>query len=228
VGFGIPGKPNMARVEIAVKGLFATPVAAVEVPGAERLNAELERTILHRRAESPSVQASNAGGWHSDREIVTWGGAPVAAILDVAKGVATQMTADRHGRPVRPDWAVQAWANVNATGHGNICHYHPGSFWSGTYYVADGGCADDPSLGGEFEMLDPRGPGPGMYAPHLKFAGEDGTSAGSAEVIRPRPGLLLLFPSWLFHQVRPYRGTGLRISIAFNLGLAGAPAEGAA
>ena len=29
--------------------------------------------------------------------------------------------------------------------------------------------------------------------------------------------LLFMFPSWLFHQVRPYRGSGLRISIAFNL-----------
>ncbi len=211
----------MARVEIAVKGLFATPVAAVEVPGAEALNAALESTILARRAQAASIQASNAGGWHSDREIAEWGGAPVATVLDVAKGVATRMTADRQGQPVRPAWTVQAWANVNGPGDGNICHYHPGSFWSGTYYVADGGCGADPSLGGEFEMLDPRGPGPGMYAPGLKFAGEDGTAAGSGEMIRPRPGLLMLFPSWLFHQVRPYRGTGLRISIAFNLGVAG-------
>ena len=36
--------------------------------------------------------------------------------------------------------------------------------------------------------------------------GEDGQSVGAAETIRPRPGLLFLFPSWLFHQVRPYRG----------------------
>ncbi len=209
----------MARVEIAVKGLFATPVAAVEVPGAAALNRELERIILQRRAETPSVQASNAGGWHSDRHIAVWGGAPIATILDIARGVATQMTADRNGKPVRPAWTVQAWANVNGPGDGNICHYHPGAFWSGTYYVDDGGCATDASLGGEFEMLDPRGPGPGMYAPALKFAGEDGTSAGSGETIRPRPGLLFLFPSWLYHQVRPYRGNGLRISIAFNLGI---------
>jgi hypothetical protein len=33
---------------------------------------------------------------------------------------------------------------------------------------------------------------------------------------------LFLFPSWLFHQVRPYRGTRLRISMAFNLGVADA------
>ena len=209
----------MARIEIAVKGLFATPVAAVEMPGAAALNAGLERAILRRRETTPSIQASNAGGWHSDREIAEWGGAGIAALLEAAKGIATQMTADRQGRPVQPAWTVQAWANVNGPGDGNICHYHPGAVWSGTYYVADGGCGDDPALGGEFEMLDPRGPGPGMYAPHLKFAGEDGASVGSGETIRPRPGLMVLFPSWLFHQVRPYRGQGLRISIAFNLGL---------
>jgi uncharacterized protein (TIGR02466 family) len=209
----------MGRVEILVKGLFATPVAAVQVPDAAALNAQLTELIMRRRDQTASVQASNAGGWHSDRDILAWGGASTATIIDIAKGVATQLTADRQGKPVQPAWSVQAWANVNGPGDGNICHYHPGSFWSGTYYVADGGCASDPTLGGEFEMLDPRGPGPGMYAPALKFAGEDGTSAGSAETIRPNPGLLMLFPSWLLHQVRPYRGTGLRISIAFNLGV---------
>ncbi|HEX2941690.1 MAG TPA: hypothetical protein VHO91_11625, partial [Rhodopila sp.] len=98
----------MARIEIAVKGLFATPVAAVEMPGAAALNAELENIILRRREETPSVQASNAGGWHSDRDILIWGGQPMAVVMDVAKGVATQMTADRFGRPVRPVWTVQA------------------------------------------------------------------------------------------------------------------------
>jgi uncharacterized protein (TIGR02466 family) len=210
----------MARIEISMQKLFATPVAALQVPGAEALNEALAGLILARRASHPSVLASNAGGWHSDREILEWGGAPVATIIEIARGAAGQMTADRAGQPIKPAWTVQAWANVNGPGDGNICHYHPGSFWSGTYYVADGGCADDPSLGGEFEMLDPRGPGPGMYAPGLTFAGADGAAAGAGETIRPRPGLLFLFPSWLMHQVRPYRGTGLRISIAFNFGIA--------
>jgi len=207
------------RMDIAVRGLFATPVAALAVPGAEARNVELSRIILQRRQETPSVQASNAGGWHSDREIAQWGGRQVGDILDLAKEMANRLTADRHGKSAPLSWSVMAWANVNGPGDGNICHYHPGAFWSGTYYVDDGGCATDPSLGGEFEMLDPRGAGPGMYAPALKFAGEDGQSVGAAETIRPKPGLLLLFPSWLFHQVRPYRGAGLRISIAFNLSI---------
>ena len=206
-------------MNIAVRGLFATPVAAVEVPRADEINQALSTLILKRRAETPSIQASNAGGWHSDRDILEWGAPWVERLIDLAKGVAGQMTADRQGHTITPAWKVQAWANVNTTGHANVCHYHPGSFWSGTYYVADGGCASDHALGGEFEMLDPRGPGPGMYAPALKFAGDDGASVGGAEIIRPKPGLLLLFPSWLMHQVRPYRGTGTRISIAFNLSL---------
>lgn len=206
------------RLNLAVRGLFATPVAALEVPVAERINAALGEAILRRRAEAPSVQASNAGGWHSDRDILAWGGPAAAEVIELAKGMAAQLTADRSGAPVRPAWRVSAWANVNATGHANVAHYHGGAFWSGTYYVDDGGCAADPSLGGEFEMLDPRGPGPGMYAPQLKFTG-DGASVGAAETIRPKPGLLILFPSWLLHQVRPYRGTGTRISVAFNLSL---------
>ena len=71
------------------------------------------------------------------------------------------------------------------------------------------------TLGGELEFLDPRGPVPLMNAPHLRIAGN--LSAGSTERIRPKPGKLVMFPSWVFHQVRPYHGNAERISIAFNL-----------
>lgn len=209
-------------MEIAVRGLFATPVAAVILPDAEARNARLSATILERRRRHASIQSSNAGGWHSSRDLEAWGGPEAAEVLAYAIGVATQMTADRFGKPVKPAWIVQAWANVNGPGDANIAHYHAGSFWSGTYYVDDGGAATDPSLGGAFEMIDPRGASPAMYAPTLRFAGDDGQSAGSAETIQPKPGLLFLFPSWLMHQVRPYRGTGLRVSLAFNLGVAAA------
>ena len=118
------------RMNIAVRGLFATPVAALEVPDAAARNAELSAVILERRARTPSVQASNAGGWHSDREIVDWGGRHVGFILDLAKETANRLTADRAGNSVKLAWSAMAWANVNGPGDANICHYHPGAFWS--------------------------------------------------------------------------------------------------
>jgi uncharacterized protein (TIGR02466 family) len=140
-------------------------------------------------------------------------------IVEMAQAVANHHTRGRNGEPVQADWTFIGWANVNGPGEGNLCHYHPGNFWSGTYYVDDGGINADPSLGGTFEMLDPRGAAPAMFAPGLVYAGEGGLGAGATEWIRPRPGLLVLFPSWLQHQVRAYRGTCERISIAFNLRL---------
>jgi uncharacterized protein (TIGR02466 family) len=208
------GKPTF---NIAMRWLFPTPVAALLVPDAAPRNEGLRTAILKHRDESPSIQASNAGGWHSDRNLAQWGGTDATAILDIARVVASRLTTDRQGNQVSIDWKVTAWANINPAGAANICHYHPGSVWSGTYYVDDGGCAEDETLGGEFEMLDPRGGTPSMFAPTLAFAGEGGLSAGATESIRPKPGLMVLFPSWLFHQVRPYRGTRERISVAFNL-----------
>ena len=110
-----------------------------------------------------------------------------------------------------------AWANVNRDGHGNEFHSHPGAYWSASYYVDDGGAASDPSLGGEFEIQDPRGIAPAMLAPELAFAMPGGQSIGASELVRPKGGLLLIFPSWLSHAVRPYCGEGVRISIAINM-----------
>lgn len=206
-------------LELQVGQFFATPVAATVLPDAQARNAELKQRILAERGREASITASNLGGWHSGRPISQWGGPRVDEIIAVAKQIAAQITFDRKGRPAHPNWAVRAWANVNEYGHANAFHYHPGAYWSGTYYVDDGGRLADESLGGEFEIMDPRGPGVAMYAPSLVFADGGQNTGGTPVQFTPRPGLITLFPAWLLHQVRPYFGPAQRISIAFNLSL---------
>lgn len=200
-----------------IRSYFATPVAIVELTGAAALNDALRETILRRERERPSVSHSNLGGWQSSWDFHEWGGPAAAHLLSSARDLATKLTCDRQGRAVRVEWRVNSWANVNRSGHGNEFHTHPGSYWSGTYYVDDGGIAANPSLGGEFEIQDPRGVGPAMYAPLLCFNVAGGHSVGASELILPKAGQLILFPSWLSHQVRPYRGRETRISVAFNM-----------
>ncbi len=206
-------------LKVQVSALFPTPVAAVTLPDAAQHNAALKSLILERRRAGPAIEASNLGGWQSDWDMTTWGGPHTQAVLEAAKAVADKLTVRRDGHPAQTAWRCNCWANVNAPGDSNEFHCHPGAFWSGTYYVDDGGTAGRPDLGGAFEMMDPRGPGPALYAPHLAYAMPQGLSPGSSETLQPVSGLMLLFPSWLLHQVRPYKGNALRISIAFNLSI---------
>jgi uncharacterized protein (TIGR02466 family) len=206
----------MTSIRAEVRSYFATPVVIAMMPDAERLNAGLGRIILERESADEGVRHSNLGGWQSSWDFEEWGAAPARRLLDAARDLATRLTADRAGRAVRIAWKSNAWANVNRRGHGNEFHTHPGAFWSGTYYVDDGGIAEDHELGGEFEIQDPRGVAPAMYAPQLAFAVQGGQSAGASELIFPKSGQFVLFPSWLQHAVRPYRGERTRISIAFN------------
>ena len=196
----------------------ATPIVLIDLPDAAALSADLRRTILEREKSHPGTEHSNLGGWQSEWDMDRWGGAPAIKLLAVARNSANKVTTNRQGQPVSIAWKANMWANINRTGHGNEFHSHPGSFWSAVYYVDDGGIDADPSLGGELEFMDPRGPGPAMYAPNLAF-GSAGLSVGANEVVRPRAGRMVMFPSWVLHQVRPYRGKAERISIALNLSL---------
>src|SRR6185503_17580539 len=205
--------------QLTLLNLFPTPLVIATMPDAAALNAELKSIILAREAANESVQRSNHGGWQSSWDLHEWGGAPMQKVLAFGRAIAEQVTVDRAGQRHDLRWSVNCWANVNRQGHGNEFHTHPGAFWSASYYVDDGGIDADPALGGEFEIQDPRGVAPAMYAPLLAFAMPGGQSAGASELIRPKSGMLVMFPAWLSHGVRPYKGAGVRISVALNLSL---------
>jgi uncharacterized protein (TIGR02466 family) len=218
---GPQGAAGVDAPQLTLLNLFATPLVIATMPGADALNAELKRVILAREAANESVQRSNHGGWQSSWDLHEWGGAPVQKVLGFVRTIVDDVTVDRAGKRHDIAWRVNSWANVNRRGHGNQFHTHPGALWSATYYVDDGGVSADPSLGGEFEIQDPRGVAPVMYAPYLTFRGPDGAALGEAQRLTPRTGVCVVFPSWLSHGVRPYRGERERISIAFNFSLAG-------
>ena len=218
---GPQGAANVDAPQLTLINLFPTPLVIATMPDADALNAELKRIILAREAASESVQRSNQGGWQSTWDLHQWGGEPIRKVLGFFQAIADEVTVDRTGKRHELAWRINCWANVNRFGHGTQSHTHPGALWSATYYVDDGGIGTDPSLGGEFEVHDPRGVAPVMYAPALTFPGPDGVALGEAQRLTPRAGMCVVFPSWLSHGVRPYRGTRERISIAINFSLGG-------
>jgi uncharacterized protein (TIGR02466 family) len=203
---------------LSVAGLFQTPLAAVTLADHAALNLDLGERILARRTREPGIAASNVGGWHS-AEFQSWSGPAGARLLEAARQLADRLTlSETPGGLARTaiNWRLTAWANISGVGDSNRAHGHPGAFWSGVYWVDDGGADADETLGGLFEITDPRGLLPVMYAPSLRFAVDGCDDAGGARTLTPKAGMMILFPSWLTHAVTPYRGTRPRISVAFN------------
>lgn len=211
-----PAGPAMApAVRFTVSQMFATPIASAVLRDAAALDAALLPAILARQAAYPGVRLSNQGGWQSEGDFAAWSGAAGQVLVREAAGLADRLTA-QHGAAgferTPPVWRIDAWANVNHAGCANSAHHHGGAFWSGVYWVDAG----DDGCGGELELLDPRGILPAFANPHLRMALPGCLSAGGSDFFEPESGTLVLFPAWLVHAVRPYRGTRPRVSVAFN------------
>lgn len=205
-----------------IRHLFATPLVQVDLTGQEALLEALRVLILDRAAAEPGVQHSNRGGWQSRDDFFDWtgvAGKALYAVIEEAVHNITMVCGPNGLERQRLAWKVNAWANINGPGDGNDIHCHPGAFWSGCFYVDDGGINGVEGCGGAIEFYDPRGPLPMVYNPLVKMAIKGCVAAGLGERIFPRNGRLLIFPSWLLHAVQPYEGDARRISIAFNLSL---------
>jgi uncharacterized protein (TIGR02466 family) len=100
------------------------------------------------------------------------------------------------------------WVNVMPEGGSHTSHIHPNSVISGTYYVAVPEGAgpivyEDPRLG--FMMAAPpkkKKDLPQEFKSHVHFS--------------PAVGTLMLWESWLRHEVPLNRAEGNRISVSFN------------
>lgn len=199
--------------------LFDTPVIVDVMPDAAALNAKLKSLIFERRSADPGISISNVGGWHSDLEMLRWGGEPAMRLLERVMAAVEMFTVDiRATDKPRYKWFPEMWANVSPAGAMNQYHTHPGSFWSAVYYVDDGYAgSSDSELGGELVLLDPRMPMIRMNTPDLRFRRPGQQPEDQEKWFRPTSGQIVIFPAWLSHAVRPYNGPGTRISIAINL-----------
>jgi len=198
-----------------VHHLFATPVIEVWPAQGKTWLGALRDRVLARRAEDPGIARSNINGWHSDTRMLEWGGDAAIELARETMAVCARYTSDvsaAQGQS-RYEMGMEMWANVSPASASNQMHCHPGSFWSASFYVDDGGCTED----GFFVAQDPRFPSIRMNAPDLVYQDETGTKQMSQHRIRPEPGKLVIFPSWMMHSVRPHKGPRERISIAMNV-----------
>jgi len=199
-------------MELEVTQAFPTFIGQYRVPDADSINQELQALIFEEEARYSSLGRSNVGGWHSRPDFLSRPEPAVAALTTwITWGVKQMVNATAGSGAFKGNLSVSAWATICRADAYHAPHSHPDSAWSGVYYVNAGTGNPGRPLSGVLEFLDPRAGVEAVSAP--------GDPYGEPVRVRPEAGLLVFFPSWLYHWVHPYAGQTPRIAVSFNVAL---------
>lgn len=204
---------------MALRYLFATPIYEATLSTDrtfEDFNAELEAACRMLAAEDAAGQAwcreHGYGGYTSYASLTDL---PLRASIfaDLKRKL------DRHAAKFAADLAFDLgrgrlrldslWVNVLKPGAGHSGHIHPHSVISGTVYVSV------PKGASALKLEDPRLPLMMAAPPRLPDAAE---AAQSFVYVTPEAGTVLMWESWLRHEVPANRARRDRISVSFNYG----------
>lgn len=188
---------------------FATPIWKSEVKDYPELNSQLYSYITNLKKNSDvSLKKSTIGGWHSpnfnldNEEPKIF----VNAINSSLSKAFNDMGWDVQNQEVK---ITDMWSIINKEGASNERHIHPNSFLSAAYYVKA------PKDCGNIMFYDPRS-APVFRSPKIA---KDNFLNTSEISITPTEGMLILFPSYLNHSVKPNNSDQERVVISFNIDL---------
>ena len=183
---------------------FPTQVYIKDIPNALQLNQYLEQKIIQWSQQDKGVSKTNAGGWHSTtdmnrKEEYNVLSKELFAMQDeiFAKEFLTQ-------KPVLGNM----WANINYPGCANRPHLHPNALFSGVYWIKT------PAKSGNLMLYDPR-PCVHTTMPNRK-EGKLPPELWREVHYEPQVGTAIMFPAWLWHEVKPNQSNDIRISVSFN------------
>ena len=190
--------------------LFATCLYEADL-GDDRLLAELAHSIR-------SLAEDDEAGKRWSRDKGYKGYTSYASLNDLPKRdpafADLQRLLARHAARFASElaWNVKPrldslWVNLLKPGGHHSAHIHPHSVLSGTLYV------EVPKGSGVIRFEDPRLPMM-MAAPVRRDDAPE--ELRPFATVEPRTGLLLLWESWLRHEVLPGSARAERLSISFN------------
>ena len=183
---------------------FPTMIYIKDFPDSEKLNKYLEDHIMRWSQNDKGVSKTNAGGWHSSTDMNQKEkyNPLTRELFNMQEEIYQKENLSR--KPVLGNM----WANINYPGNSNRPHLHPNSLFSGVYWIKT------PMKSGNLMLYDPR-PGIHTTMPNRK-EGKLPSQLWREVHYEPIAGRCVMFPAWLWHEVRTNESNDTRISVSFN------------
>lgn len=204
--------------------MFAVPYVSAEHPDPTAINAALKALFLAKEAEGREnanpvpLVARNEAVYESRFTLFEWPHAAVQALRTWCwkqlYGAIGELNGYDQSTLMRMDVANEAWFHITRRGGFFGLHNHAMASWSGVYCVDAGDDDGTYAESGQLTFLHPN-PFTTMFMDraisHLRSPFHYGNRGFSLKA-----GQLILFPSWMLHEVKPFIGDGTRITVAFN------------
>lgn len=207
----------------SIAPLFAVPFAQARCPDHETLNAELKALLLERARDPryanphPSL-TQQPGVFESDFNLFAWPEPCIQRLRHFCWTELGRTIQTLNGYSAEEMQRIQifshTWFHVTRRGGFVIAHTHPMASWSGVYCVTPGQQPADRPDSGVLRFHNPHYYSNMFLDPgNLKLLPPFHHGTWN---VRLRSGQLVLFPSWVSHDVLPFYGDDERITIAFN------------
>ena len=195
--------------DIKVRNLFSVPIFHYKLENYKETNKELLNYILElQKNDKIGNTHSNKGGWHSQNFDIVNQGSPIN-FLNKIKDYLKHIISNEFGWKYVPNKQriVAMWAIINKKNSFNVMHNHQNCYFSSAYYVKK------PKNSGDITFFDPKEAKTYRFPKIEKYTEY---SAG-AVTIKPEEGDLLIFPSYLYHEVGVNLSEDDRVVISFNV-----------
>lgn len=202
--------------------IFSTPICALELPNAERLNRELRSLLLSKEGDATANRYTSMtipkGLFESEVSLFSWPDAPIVHLRAQVWQAISAYVATLNGYQIADLNNIHinshTWFHITRRGGYFSLHNHPMASVSGVYCVHGGTSDPDQPNSGMLRFHSPLAP-VNMFI-DLGNARLSGEFSQSPYAFSLRAGQLILFPSWIMHEVLPFFGDDERITIAFN------------
>lgn len=189
--------------------LFAEPVFKFRIKNYEQHNNSLQKYIYNLYEEDKiGVERSNINGWHSKSFDMSDVSSPAHKFFKETREYVVEVFNLQGWKYIAEKVIMtEMWAVINKKNNLNLAHTHPNNFLSAAYYVKA------PKNSGNIKFISSNSVKKERY-PKLEKATEFNQSGVEIE---PEEGNLLIFPSYLLHEVMKNKTDEDRIVISFNI-----------
>ncbi|MGN6454411.1 MAG: putative 2OG-Fe(II) oxygenase [Steroidobacteraceae bacterium] len=212
----------MVTPGVTLQGVFAVPLGTARLADCQRLNRELEALFLARQDDEhrnpmPS-HIPQAETFESRFNLFRWPEPCVQElrkfVLDSVATTVLQATKLLPADLARLTLHNHTWFHISRQAGSFVAHNHPMASWSAVYCVRAGEPVPAEPESGVLRLFDPRY-GAGAYRDAANSQLHSAFALTPLE-LRLNEGQVIVFPSYLFHEVTPFYGRDTRITVATN------------